>query len=134
MFNTRQFAAGWIILSGVCSVLLNYLTQFHAIVIAFITFLSSSLCAAIIGAISVSLFPTNVRAMATCFIFMFGRIGGLVGGNLVGLLVETKCNVIFNVFFVLSLGRLAVFPSHFFCKTIQCSFRFFQLVRAFFYL
>ena len=83
---------------------LNLLTEFYSIVIAFITFLSSSLCAAIVSAISVSLYPTHIRAMATCFIFMFGRIGGLAGGNLVGVLVENNCNLIFNVFAGLSFG------------------------------
>lgn len=83
---------------------LNLLTEFYSIVIAFITFLSSSLCAAIVSAISVSLYPTQIRAMATCFIFMFGRIGGLAGGNLVGVLVENNCNLIFNVFAGLSFG------------------------------
>lgn len=98
------FAAAWLIVSCVCSVALNYLTQFHTIVVAFIIFLSSSLCASIVSAISVSLFPTNVRAMATCFIFMFGRVGGLSGGNLVGALIETNCSVIFYVYGGLSLG------------------------------
>lgn len=62
------------------------------------------MCASIVSAISVSLFPTNVRAMATCFIFMFGRIGGLSGGNLVGALIETNCTAIFNVYGGLAIG------------------------------
>lgn len=99
------FSAVWIIISAACSVALNFLTEFYTIVIAFITFVSSSLCAAIISAISVSLYPTNVRAMATCFIFMFGRIGGLAGGNLIGIFVENNCSIIFYVFGVLSLGK-----------------------------
>lgn len=44
--------------------------------------------------------------MATCLIFMFGRIGGLAGANLVGALIETNCSLIFNVFGGLSLGEL----------------------------
>lgn len=96
--------ASWIIISALCSVALNFLTQFHTIIIAFVIFLSSSLCASIVSAISVSLFPTNIRAMATCFIFMFGRIGGLAGGNLVGVLVENNCSTIFNIFGALSFG------------------------------
>lgn len=96
--------AAWIILSAVSAFALNFLTQFYAIVIAFVAFVSSSLCAAIVSAISVSLYPTNIRAMATCFIFMFGRIGGLAGGNLIGALVENRCNTIFNMYGVLSIG------------------------------
>lgn len=103
----RFFAvAVWILVSAVSAFILNFLTQFYTIVIAFITFASSSLCAAIVSAISVSLYPTNIRAMATCFIFMFGRIGGLAGGNLIGALVEHHCNSIFNVYGILSIGEL----------------------------
>lgn len=60
------------------------------------------------SAIAVSLYPTNIRAMATCFIFMFGRIGGLAGGNLIGALLENHCNTIFNIFGVLSIGKIGV--------------------------
>lgn len=83
---------------------LNFFTEFYSIVTAFIAFTSCSLCAAIVSAISVSLYPTNVRAMATCFIYMFGRVGGLAGGNLIGFLLENNCNVIFYAFGGLSIG------------------------------
>lgn len=81
------------------------MTEFYLIVIAFITFLSSSLCASITLGMSVSLYPTNIRATATCFIFMFGRIGGLTGANLVGALLEHNCTQIFNIYALLSLSK-----------------------------
>ncbi|XP_031628665.1 synaptic vesicle glycoprotein 2B-like [Contarinia nasturtii] len=99
----------WLVLSATCSVALNVLTDFYSIVGTFITFQSCCICATIISAISVSLFPTNVRAMATCFIYMFGRIGGLVGTNLVGVMVEHDCSLIFNVFGALTLTCAFVF-------------------------
>lgn len=106
--NACTYAAIWIIVSALSAFALNFITQFYAIVIAFVTFVSSSLCAAIVSAISVSLYPTNYRAMATCFIFMFGRIGGLAGGNLISALVEHQCNTIFNMYGVLSIGTYAI--------------------------
>ncbi|XP_055303779.1 uncharacterized protein LOC129569193 [Sitodiplosis mosellana] len=99
----------WLIISAACSVALNFITEFYTIVATFITFQSCSICATITSAISVGLFPTNVRAMATCFIYAFGRIGGLVGTNLVGVLVEHNCNLIFNVFGGLTLSCAFVF-------------------------
>lgn len=71
--------------------------------------MSASLCAAIIGAISVNLYPTKIRAMATCFIFMFGRIGGLVGSNLIGVFLEDSCSSIFYVFSALTISKLSPF-------------------------
>lgn len=98
------FSAIWIIVSAICSVVLNFFTEFYSIVTAIITFTSCSLCASIVIAIAVNLYPTSVRAMATCFIFMFGRIGGLAGGNLIGFLIENNCNIIFYAFGGLSLS------------------------------
>ncbi|XP_031628518.1 synaptic vesicle glycoprotein 2C-like isoform X2 [Contarinia nasturtii] len=105
----RILVPTWIIISSIAALAINFLTHFYSIVITFITFVSSSLCAAIVSAISVSLYPTNIRAMATCFIFMFGRIGGLAGGNLIGVLLEHNCSLIFNVFAALSLICAFVF-------------------------
>lgn len=100
------FLAVWLSISAGCSISLVFLTEFYSILIAFVTFMSASLCAAIIGAISVNLYPTKIRAMATCFIFMFGRIGGLVGSNLIGVFLEDSCSSIFYVFSALTLSKL----------------------------
>lgn len=79
--------------------------DFYLIAIAFIPFLSCSITGSTVIAISVTLYPTNVRAMATCFIFMFGRFGSLVGGNLVGLLLENSCDLIFYIFTALVASK-----------------------------
>lgn len=73
-------------------------------------FLSAGLCAGIISAISVALFPTNYRAMATCLILMFGRIGAVGGSNFVGLLLDVNCDLIFYLYSALILSKLLALP------------------------
>lgn len=36
---------------------------------------------------------------------MFGRLGGLAGGNMISILLENYCNTIFNGFAILSIGE-----------------------------
>lgn len=49
-------------------------------------------------AIAVNLYPTNYRAMATAFIMMCGRIGGVSGSSIIGLLLDNNCTLIFYIF------------------------------------
>uniref|UniRef100_A0A023ETK8 Putative synaptic vesicle protein n=1 Tax=Aedes albopictus TaxID=7160 RepID=A0A023ETK8_AEDAL len=51
----------------------------------------------IVSAITVDLFPTNLRAMAVCMSSMFGRLGGVVGSNLFGFLLESQCELTFAI-------------------------------------
>lgn len=104
---TRLYPVTWLTISTGCCLALNYLTEFYAIVSAFIIFVSSSLCASITMGMSVTVFPTQVRAMATCFIFMCGRVGGLFGANFVAILLEHHCSLIFNISAALIFSKCA---------------------------
>lgn len=76
----------------------NIVTEYHAILISFVAFFSCCVCASIVMAVAVNLYPTNYRAMATAFIMMFGRIGGVSGSSIIGLLLEHHCPSIFYLF------------------------------------
>lgn len=78
--------------------LLNFVNEFYWIVACFVAFLSCCVCANVVMAVAVNLFPTNYRAMATSFILMCGRIGGVIGSNIVGVLLENFCPWIFYLF------------------------------------
>lgn len=85
-------------MSMVACGLLNLLTEFYSIVVSFVMFLSCNVCANIVMAVAVNLFPTNYRAMATAFIMMCGRIGGVSGSSIVGFLLNNDCTLIFYLF------------------------------------
>lgn len=53
----------------------------------------------------------NFRAMATCQILMFGRIGAICGSNIIGLLLNLNCNAIFYINFIMLLSKCWIEPS-----------------------
>lgn len=46
------------------------------------------------------------RAMALCISLMFGRLGGIVGSNLVALLLDSHCEMAFYLAGTSLLGKL----------------------------
>ncbi|XP_037938036.1 synaptic vesicle glycoprotein 2B-like isoform X2 [Teleopsis dalmanni] len=51
----------------------------------------------VLGATTVELYPTNLRAMAICISLMVGRLGSVVGANIVGALLGTHCELTFYI-------------------------------------
>lgn len=47
----------------------------------------------------------KIRAMATCLILMFGRLGAVGGSNLVGLLLYGQCEIIFYLYGALIFSK-----------------------------
>lgn len=41
------------------------------------------------------------RGMALCMVVMFGRIGSVAGGNVIGALLEGNCDYVFGILAVL---------------------------------
>ncbi|XP_075154436.1 synaptic vesicle glycoprotein 2B-like isoform X1 [Haematobia irritans] len=65
----------------------------------------------VLGAATVDLYPTQLRAMAMCVSLMMGRIGSVVGTNIVGALVANYCEMTFYIscFAMLSCALLILF-------------------------
>lgn len=51
----------------------------------------------VLGAATVELYPTHLRGMAICISLMFGRLGSVVGANIVGLLLAEHCESTFYI-------------------------------------
>ncbi|KAG4075533.1 hypothetical protein HA402_003358 [Bradysia odoriphaga] len=69
-------------------------------ILAIYLYLSLLLCGlgvTVVNAATVDLFPTNLRAMAVCISLMMGRLGSVVGANIVGLLLDNYCEVAFTL-------------------------------------
>lgn len=72
----------------------------------FITMLvPASSCVSVISGGAVVLFPTKVRAVAVCIILMSGRVGSVVGSNVVGFLIENNCEMAFGLTGSLGIGK-----------------------------
>ncbi|XP_073832107.1 synaptic vesicle glycoprotein 2B-like isoform X2 [Musca autumnalis] len=65
----------------------------------------------VLGAATVDLYPTQLRAMAMCVSLMMGRIGSVIGTNIVGALIATSCEMTFYIscFAMLSCAILILF-------------------------
>lgn len=57
-------------------------------------------------AYTVTLYPTNCRAVATSFIVMSGRLGSAFGAFLLGIFLEHNCN---GMFYTFTIGLSGMF-------------------------
>lgn len=106
--DRKKLLTAWLFTSAIVSVALAYIQNFYLMAVAFMIFLSCGLCGGIISAISVALFPTNYRAMATCLILMFGRIGAVCGSAIVGFMIPIDCDLLFYMYGVVIISCVLV--------------------------
>lgn len=66
--------------------------------------LCAGCAASILAAIAVDVFPTSLRAMAMCIMYMVGRGGAAVGSNILGSLLDKHCLTAFTIFGAFSAG------------------------------
>lgn len=59
---------------------------------------------AVTTALTVDIFPTQVRGMALSLSLMFGRVGAVSTSNITGLLIYRLCDYIFYIFGANNLG------------------------------
>ncbi|CAH0582861.1 unnamed protein product [Chrysodeixis includens] len=81
-------------------------------VVLFAVFQMCGACIGLMNAVAVEIFPTKYRAMAICLSMMMGRVGSMVGSNLIGLFLEVNCGAGFYLF-----GSLIIVNS-LFCLTL----------------
>uniref|UniRef100_A0A182IPZ6 Major facilitator superfamily (MFS) profile domain-containing protein n=1 Tax=Anopheles atroparvus TaxID=41427 RepID=A0A182IPZ6_ANOAO len=85
--------------SGVSGIALQFVDNPYALVALFCSFLVfAGTSISVLNGATVSIFPTNVRAMAVCLTLMMGRLGSVFGSNLVGLIMEQNCTFTFLLF------------------------------------
>lgn len=65
----------------------------------------ASASVSVISGGAVVLFPTHVRAIAVCIVLMSGRIGSVVGSNVVGYLIENNCELAFGINGIVGIGE-----------------------------
>ncbi|XP_065081425.1 synaptic vesicle glycoprotein 2B-like [Ochlerotatus camptorhynchus] len=100
----RKISRGYILfinlmISGASGILLVFINEAYFVLVLFCSFMVfAGISISIVNGAAVSLFPTNVRAMAVCLSLMMGRLGSVVGTNLIGLIMEENCNLTFILF------------------------------------
>lgn len=84
--------------AGACGVASNLVLNQMVAVSLFAVFQMSGACIGLMTAVVVDLYPTRLRAMAVCLSLMMGRVGSVLGSNLIGVLLEKNCGVSFYFF------------------------------------
>ncbi|XP_053605604.1 synaptic vesicle glycoprotein 2A-like isoform X4 [Plodia interpunctella] len=88
----------WVL--GVCSIMLTVSALIKmppVAVVLYVIGVCSGATASLLSAITVEVFPTSVRALALCTLYMCGRLGAAVGSNLVGFAFHDNCEVLFMI-------------------------------------
>ncbi|KAG5675350.1 hypothetical protein PVAND_005259 [Polypedilum vanderplanki] len=97
--RTSKLSILWVILFG-CS-FSGFATLFVKIpllsVYIYVIFMLLFLSVNVVNAATVDLFPTNLRGMAINISMMFGRIGSVMGTNIIGFTLDNYCSVTFAV-------------------------------------
>uniref|UniRef100_A0A1Y9HAI4 Major facilitator superfamily (MFS) profile domain-containing protein n=1 Tax=Anopheles farauti TaxID=69004 RepID=A0A1Y9HAI4_9DIPT len=96
---------------GVCGILLVFIDLPVLAIWFYVILLTCGFCIGVVNACTVDLFPTNLRAMAVCISLMFGRLGSVVGANIVGMLLDSQCELTFWIsgFSLMGCGVLSFF-------------------------
>ena len=85
----------WFIFCGICGFVIPWMHNYYMMLFSIVAFVSVGVCANILSAILVDLFPTKVRAMSMCLILMLGRFGSMAGSILISKMIENQCNEMF---------------------------------------
>ncbi|XP_058116262.1 synaptic vesicle glycoprotein 2B-like [Anopheles ziemanni] len=89
---------------GICGILIVFIDLPLLAIWFYLILLTCGFCISVVNACTVDLFPTNLRAMAVCISLMFGRLGSVVGANIVGILLDSHCELTFWISGVSLIG------------------------------
>ncbi|CAB3235203.1 unnamed protein product [Arctia plantaginis] len=84
--------------TGCCGIGAHLAYNQQLAVVFFAIFQMCGACIGLMNAVAVELFPTKYRAMAICLSMMMGRVGSMVGSNLIGLFLDINCGAGFYMF------------------------------------
>lgn len=63
----------------------------------YIVVLAVGIAITVVNASTIELYPTRLRAMAVCISLMMGRLGSVVGSNVIGLILDNHCRYTFII-------------------------------------
>ncbi|KAL9884923.1 synaptic vesicle glycoprotein 2B-like [Glossina fuscipes fuscipes] len=80
---------------GACGIAAPLINQPNFALYMYLILLLCGLGINVLSAATVDLYPTRLRAMAVCISLMMGRLGSVVGANIVGALITNHCEITF---------------------------------------
>uniref|UniRef100_A0A1Y9G865 Major facilitator superfamily (MFS) profile domain-containing protein n=1 Tax=Anopheles albimanus TaxID=7167 RepID=A0A1Y9G865_ANOAL len=106
---------------GLSGILIVYIDLPLLAIWFYLILLTCGFCISVVNACTVDLFPTNLRAMAVCISLMFGRLGSVVGANIVGVLLDSYCELTFWISGVslIACGALSFFIPNIYSRNVS---------------
>ncbi|KAL0831740.1 hypothetical protein ABMA28_001282 [Loxostege sticticalis] len=107
LMKTRSKICIYSSILTVCCAMLGVSYVVPQQIVAMILFVFGVCCgcvASVLAAIAVEVFPTCVRALALCTLYMSGRLGAAVGANLIGLGLRHHCLAVMFVITLVTAG------------------------------
>ncbi|XP_037919646.1 uncharacterized protein LOC119656983 [Hermetia illucens] len=95
LFRKKHLIAFWLLFSGLSTVLITWCRHFYLTNFLFLNVNMIAVNVGLIVAIAVSYFPTSISATTVCLTMMSGRIGQVVGVNVIGFILPRNCELIF---------------------------------------
>ncbi|XP_048006762.1 synaptic vesicle glycoprotein 2A-like isoform X1 [Leguminivora glycinivorella] len=95
---------GIMFICGLATIAAAYVPQGGAATGLLIIALCAGCAASILAAIAVDVFPTSLRAMAMCVMYMVGRLGAAMGAFFLGATLHTHCELAFTAIGAFSAG------------------------------
>lgn len=80
---------------GSCGIICIFTTNVTVTIYLYVVFFCCGLGINVLGAATVDIYPTHLRAMAICISLMIGRTGSLVGSNVISAIYEVNCEASF---------------------------------------
>ncbi|XP_055531778.1 synaptic vesicle glycoprotein 2B-like [Wyeomyia smithii] len=103
---------------GIAGALIAVLTVPLASMWLYMILVMAGFSGSVVNAVIVDAYPTSLRAMAVCIALMFGRLGGVLGANMLGLMLDTHCEWTFEISGLILL--LCAVLSFFIPNTKEC--------------
>ncbi|XP_066254429.1 synaptic vesicle glycoprotein 2A-like [Euwallacea similis] len=96
----KKILIGSTVVTACCGLVAQYVYGYETILTLCGVYLLISSMIGVVNAFAVDLYPTSIRAMALAVSLMFGRMGAMIGSNLVGIVYYNYCDYIFIFFAV----------------------------------
>ncbi|XP_055383192.1 synaptic vesicle glycoprotein 2B-like [Condylostylus longicornis] len=94
----RRLIIIFLTIAGAGSIALYWTNIFYVNLILITLTMAVGNCGGITNTISMEYYPTNINAMGMCLIMMIGRIGAIVGSNIIGLILNSNCEFLYMMY------------------------------------
>lgn len=122
ILGKKNLLIGFLVVTTVSGLCAQLLTGYSYIQISLGLFLMAGAGIGIVNAITVDLYPTQIRGMALAVSLMFGRFGAMTGSNIGGPLMSQLCDYMFYIITAIHISKYLKFSLSYCAKILLSRF------------